>query len=309
MKSFKGLDLFRKSVDVSEQTLSGGIITAFAFSIMLILFISEISYYFINTVQKETLVDQDRGAKMLQINLNVTVFNAPCIILSLDQMDQMGTHNVDIEGFLTKTRLSKDGSKLDKKYEMNMLNTVRMIEEQEGCEISGHFTVNKVPGNFHISFHATHEMMSQVPQQYLEKIDISHRINHLSFGREHRNSYILSTFGEGEQTNFAPYDGIIKTDKQGVVAKHEYTLKIIPIQYYDKITGEEFHSYQFSMNGSTSPIEAVFGIVYFNYDIDNIIMKYTRVYKSLPQLIISLCAILGGVFTVLGIVNSIMQKY
>lgn len=309
MKGIKGFDLFRKSSDISEQTFIGGFITIFSFTVMLTLFITEISHYAKNTINKETLVDQDRGSKLLQVNVNMTLYNAPCLILSLDQMDSMGTHNIDIEGFLTKTRLDKDGNIIEKKAEMNMLNTVRMIEEQEGCEISGHFTVAKVPGNFHISFHAFYEMMSQVPSQYLDKINMSHKINHMSFGREHRNSYILSNFGEGEQTNFAPYDGFSKSDDARTVMKHEYIMKIIPIQYYDNVNEQEFHSYQFSMNADSSPIEgAIFGVIYFKYDIDNITMKYTRINKSLSSLLVSLCAILGGVFTVIGIIHSVTQE-
>ncbi|CAG9314954.1 unnamed protein product [Blepharisma stoltei] len=309
MRNIKGLDLFRKSIGISEQTSLGGIITLIALSSMGILFFSEISYYFENTINKETMIDQDRGAKLLPINLNITLFRSPCLTVSLDQLDSLGNHVVDVGGALTKTRLDKNGNRITEKLpNLDISNAIKMIEEEEGCELSGNFSVTKTPGNFHISFHATHQIMTSIPRQTLSKVRLSHRINHLSYGKEQRNHYIHSIFGNGEQTNFAPYDGLEKNDAPGQVIKYEYNIKVIPVQYYDESSGEELNSYQYSMVGSNEPFNSVFGIIYFRYDVDGITMRYTRVTKSLPSLLVSMSAILGGIFAVLGIIHSVMQE-
>lgn len=285
----------------------GALITVLAFSIMGILFLSEISHYFATTIHKETMIDQDRGSSLLPISMNVTLFNSPCLTVSLDQLDSLGNHIVDVGGALTKTRIDKFGNRIVGKVSLDVQSAIKMINDEEGCELSGEFSVTKVPGNFHISFHASHQIMSMIPRNILNKVKMSHKINHLSFGKGQRNLYIHALFGNGEQTNFAPYNGLEKNDTSGVM-KHEYSIKVIPVQYYDEHSGEEMNSYQYSMVGSSEPFNSIFGIIYFRYDIDSITMRYTRVSKSISKLIISLCAILGGIFAVLGIIHSAMQE-
>ncbi|CAG9312499.1 unnamed protein product [Blepharisma stoltei] len=309
MRNVKGFDLFRKSLGISEQTSLGGIITLIAFTAMGFLFSSELFYYLENTINKETMIDQDRGAKLLPININITLYRAPCLTVSLDQLDSLGNHVVDVGGALTKTRLDKNGNRIYEKLpELSQSAAIKMTDDEEGCELSGNFSVTKTPGNFHISFHAAHEIMIRLPYLNLRKHKLSHRINHLSFGKEQKNHYIYSIFGNGEQTNFAPYDGLVKKDVEGSVIKYEYNMKVIPVQYYDEASGEELNSYQYSMVGSSEPLNNGFGIIYFRYDVDSVTMRYTRVTKSLTSLLVSMSAILGGIFAVLGIIHSAMQE-
>jgi hypothetical protein len=86
----------------------------------------------------------------------------------------------------------------------------------------------------------------------------------------------------------------------------EHTL--IPIQLYDESTGVLHNSYQYAMNHNSSPTNTMFGAIYFRYDIDCITVKYTRKSRSLTHFLINICAILGGVFAVIGIFHSLAQQ-
>jgi len=89
----------------------------------------------------------------------------PCIIISLDLQDIMGSHTVNIHGSLTKYKLDKNGKIIgespyktknpenhsedldddDSDEEMPDYEEVkRQFKKQEGCQLKGYFLVNKV---------------------------------------------------------------------------------------------------------------------------------------------------------------------
>jgi len=157
------------------------------------------------------MIDVNSGDEKLHINLDITFPKAPCMPLSLDIVDITGVHVVEIEGKLNKHRLDKFGNEIGivehideqghaevdpkevmddqfkesrKHMEMTMKvydDTVKALEDKEGCKFSGFVFINKVPGNFHISGHHYPEAMHRV---FMEgnQIDFTHKINHLSFG-------------------------------------------------------------------------------------------------------------------------------
>jgi len=307
MKKIRNFDLFPKaSYDITNQSLSGGVFTVISLSLMVVLFFSETSSYLAQTVKKETIIDQDRGAKMLQINVDISFLRAPCALLGLDQVDTLGNHLVNVASTIKKTRLDAEGNQLEDQTESP---AKLAIENEEGCRLSGYISVNKVPGNFHFSFHSQSNVANQLPRELTRKVKLDHTINHLSLGREHKNFYISKVFGEGNHTNFAPYDGESKADSNSGSFKHQYYMKVIPSQFIDDSSGEEHYTYLFSMNYLSQPINAQFGAVFFRYDIESITMKYVLEDKSFAHYTVSLCAILGGVFAVIGLVNSVFQEF
>ena len=305
MKSFKNFDLYRKvSKDHSLQTSRGGFITVIAFSMIALLFVSESLSYLEPTIIKETLVDQDTGSSLLQVNLDISLPSTPCLPLSLDQQDSVNKHILDASEHLRKIRINKNGEEIPGILDRSIENLKRVIDAEEGCRVVGFIFVTRVPGNFHISFHVASGIVTGLPKNYLEKIKFSHIINHLSFGNKEDEEIIESEFG-AEQ--FWLYDGKSVADNWGVT-KHEYFMKIIPVQFINQIKGESFHSYQYSLNLNSQAFHASFGAIYFRYDFEDLTMRYTKVSKSFTGFIISLCAILGGAFAVLGFVNNLVNR-
>ena len=69
------------------------------------------------------------------------------------------------------------------------------MKNNEGCKLSGFVFINKVPGNFHIS---GHHYPGAVERLYMmgNKLDFTHKINHLSFGDLGDIDHIEKNFDE-----------------------------------------------------------------------------------------------------------------
>lgn len=304
MRTIRNLDLFRKvSTDHSLQTYRGGVITIFALSVMLWLFLSETNSFIQNTIRKETLVDQSSDTSSIRLNLDITLPYLPCHPLSLDQQDDVNKHVLDSSEHLQKIRLNKEGQVIEGGFNRNLPDLTKAVDDGEGCRLKGYIEVIRVPGNFHISFHVAHDLIARLPRSYLPKLKFNHVINHLSLGAEDLTNLIESDFGAQD---ILSYDGLVTEDKFQVT-KHEYFMKIIPVQFVNEVNGKKINAFTYSLNLNSGSFHAPFGAIYFRYSFEDLTMRYTKVDKSIGALVVSLCAILGGMFTVLGIVNKIVN--
>ena len=205
----KSFDMYRKlPSDLTEPTLSGAVVSIVSSVIMLILFISEFNHYLTVEESSEMFVDVAQGGQKIRVNIDIDFPKFPCDIFSLDVQDIMGSHSVNVEGDLTKTRLSSNGQFLEKIKQStsghdhhgndsgpDFERTKNAFNAGEGCKISGFMLVNKVPGNFHISSHAFGNILPRIFQDArLNTLDLSHTINHLSFGDEKDLQRIKKTF-------------------------------------------------------------------------------------------------------------------
>ncbi|KAF4652761.1 hypothetical protein FOL47_010861, partial [Perkinsus chesapeaki] len=100
----------------------------------------------------------------------------------------------------------------------------KMLEDKEGCRLVGFVKVNRVPGHLHLSSHSISYLLggyaayfnsagfghqkSEGVDKKRHEIDMSHTINHLSFGDEDE---IISTLATWPQAKIlAPLDGLTK---------------------------------------------------------------------------------------------------
>jgi hypothetical protein len=172
------------------------------------------------------------------MNIDIVLPRMPCSILSLDIQDIMGSHVVNVEGSLYKTRISKYGKEISAKQtlpvskpdvyhpeEGDMSNyefIKKQVTDEEGCIVYGDVFVKKVPGNFHISSHAFGHIVSRLAQEGLYTWDVSHKINHFYVGETSEIEKIKREFGGGV---LSPLDKIEKRDMDKKV--YEYYLKVI----------------------------------------------------------------------------------
>ena len=174
----------------------------------------------------------------------------------------------------------------------------------EGCNIHGDMVVSMVPGNFHISAHAHAELLQMFVQNM--NLNVTHHIHALYFGES-------EDLKEIPQATLDPLKNSRKithlpppiNQQQGDVtpSSYEYYIKVVPTQY-EKLNGEIINSYQYTANSNE-----VFGryrlpAAYFRYDFSPITMKYSAVREPFSHFLVQVCAIIGGVFTVLGLVNA-----
>ncbi|KAF5913186.1 hypothetical protein HPG69_016801 [Diceros bicornis minor] len=148
-------DIYRKvPKDLTQPTYTGAIISICCCLFILFLFLSELTGFITTEVVNELYVDdpdKDSGGK-IDVSLNISLPNLHCELVGLDIQDEMGRHEV---------------GHIDNSMKIPLNNGA-------GCRFEGQFSINKVPGNFHVS---THSATAQ-PQNP----DMTHVIHKLSFG-------------------------------------------------------------------------------------------------------------------------------
>uniref|UniRef100_A0A663MQQ6 Endoplasmic reticulum-Golgi intermediate compartment protein n=39 Tax=Neognathae TaxID=8825 RepID=A0A663MQQ6_ATHCN len=264
-------DIYRKvPKDLTQPTYTGAIISVCCCLFILFLFLSELTGFIATEIVNELYVDdpdKDSGGK-IEVNLNISLPNLHCELVGLDIQDEMGRHEVG-----------------------HIDNSMKIpLNNGDGCRFEGHFSINKVPGNFHVS---THSATAQ-PQNP----DMTHIIHKLSFGDKLQVHNVHGAFNALE--------GADKLSSNPL-ASHDYILKIVPTVYED-MSGKQRYSYQYTVANKEyvaySHTGRIIPAIWFRYDLSPITVKYTERRQPLYRFITSICAIIGGTFTVAGILDS-----
>jgi len=170
-------------------------------------------------------------------------------------------------------------------------------QKEEGCQVYGYLQVQKVAGNFHFapgkSFQQHHMHVHDLQPFQMKNFNMSHKINRLSFGEEYPG--IVN-----------PLDGISKVATRNGSSMYQYFIKIVPT-IYESYSGRVIDTNQFSVTDHMKAIEeGSHGLpgVFFMYDLSPIMVKFAEHRKSFPHFLTNVCAIIGGVFTVAGIIDS-----
>ena len=87
---------------------------------------------------------------------------------------------------------------------------------------------------------------------------------------------------------------------------YEYYMKIIPTTYID-IVGKSYNVYQISTNEHEYESPTDIPSIYFRYDLSPISVSYKQQQRHNFHFFVNLCAIVGGVYTVVGILYSIIN--
>jgi len=179
----------------------------------------------------------------------------------------------------------------------------RMAEQVgEGCQVYGYLLVNKVAGNFHFapgkSFQQHHMHVHDLQPFKNLKYNLSHTIQRLSFGKEFPG--IIN-----------PLDGVKKdnVEEKDGPAMYQYFVKIVPTMY-ESLNGQVLNTNQFSVTEHFKSLkgENTHGLpgLFFMYELSPIMVKFLEHKKSFAHFLTGVCAIIGGVFTVAGIIDSFL---
>ncbi|KAK6740623.1 hypothetical protein RB195_008841 [Necator americanus] len=168
----------------------------------------------------------------------------------------------------------------------------------EGCRVYGKLQVAKVAGNFHLAPGDAHRVMRAHVHDFhsldLIRFDTAHRINHLAFGDEF----------PGKQH---PLDGKNFDDGRAGIM-HNYYVKVVPTSYVH-MDGRVENSHQFSVTTHQKDItKGMSGIPGFivQYEFSPLMVRYEERRQHLITFLVSLCAIIGGVFTVAQLIDSMI---
>ena len=279
----------------------------------------EFKNYFVIKTKSELLIDNSISSSSLKINVDLTMHRIPCYILNMDISDFTGAHTSNVKGTLTKTSLDANGNILkedksalgekhdhdqNKEEKFTTADVIKAFNENQGCRLTGSFSVMRLPGNFHVASHT----FAPIIREFREKgqnirFNLTHTIHHISFEDEKDVSVIKEKFNEGIMT---PMDGFyLVDDTQGSLLN--YYINIIPTEYED-VDNKVYQAFQFTYKQKKVDSGRMIPTIFFRYDISPMKMKYTKYFPGHFDGLINICAIFGGMFTIAGIIDSLLLR-
>nr|XP_023022430.1 endoplasmic reticulum-Golgi intermediate compartment protein 3 isoform X2 [Leptinotarsa decemlineata] len=169
----------------------------------------------------------------------------------------------------------------------------------QGCQIYGSLIVNRVSGSFHVapgeSFSVSHLHVHDVQPFSSSDFNTSHRIRHLSFGA----SIESQTHNPLKDTEAFATEGS---------TMFQYYIKIVPTSYVRK-DGTIIIANQFSVTKHQKVVSIMSGEsgmpgIFFQYELSPLMVKFSEKERSFGHFVTNLCAIIGGVYTVAGLLDS-----
>lgn len=167
-------------------------------------------------------------------------------------------------------------------------------QNKEGCNLHGTIQVQKVAGNFHFGVgrnfqQAQMHVHDLMPLRNIN-INLTHTINHLSFGTDY----------PGRKN---PLDELERLQTHRT-SMYQYFLKVVPTIYEYLGKEEIVNTNQYSVTDYKRDLEGGWDErgklpgVFFFYDVSPIMVHYKESHTPLYHFITEICAIVGGAVTV-----------
>lgn len=228
----------------------------------------------------------------------------------------------------------------------NKQDVEKLLQREEGCRLEGYITANKIAGNIHlapgISFEQNHQHYHSMENLPIEKLNTDHYFDVFSFGDEYPNQFnpleiktlkvelpepeAVKMKGDPQGDIFAQLMAVgffgspegntndeITQDSKSV--SYRYFLKIVPTTY-EYLNGRIVNNtYQYSVTRSAKRLTQLnFGAaqlpgVFVSYELSPIMIKYIERSQSFSHFLTSCCAIIGGLFTVAGMLDALTFRY
>ncbi|XP_037069059.1 LOW QUALITY PROTEIN: endoplasmic reticulum-Golgi intermediate compartment protein 1-like [Pollicipes pollicipes] len=263
----KRLDIYRKvPKDLTQPTVSGAIISVCCCSFMFLLLVSELWNFISPDIVSDLLVDNPGNQSgRIAVHLEISLPRLQCQYVGLDIQDDQGRHEV---GMVENTKKTP-------------------VLSGAGCLMVADFQINKVPGNFHVSTHSSRQKPAEA--------DFAHVVHELRFGRRVSADRL-------PMASFSPLSERHALDSPAS-ASHDYIMKVVPTVYVD-LSGVELVSYQYTYVSRARSQLGRAPAIWFKYDLNPITVRYHERRPPVYTFITTVCAIVGGTFTVAGIVDS-----
>uniref|UniRef100_A0AAV1VB01 Endoplasmic reticulum-Golgi intermediate compartment protein 3 n=1 Tax=Peronospora matthiolae TaxID=2874970 RepID=A0AAV1VB01_9STRA len=173
-------------------------------------------------------------------------------------------------------------------------------EVEEGCRIKGTLVVSKVAGKLYFApskiFRTGYLSSQDLIDATFDVFDTSHTIHSLSFGEAYPD---MKNLLDNRQK---------KLPEKSVRGSFQYFLKVVPTEY-TFLSASRIITNQFSVTEHfrqlTSTSDKGLPMVSFSYTFSPIMFRIEQYRVGLLQFLTSVCAIVGGVFTILGIMDSL----
>jgi len=178
--------------------------------------------------------------------------------------------------------------------------------EHPGCQVSGFLMVNRVPGNFHI------EAKSKNHNLNAAMTNLTHIVNHLSFGDpidENRKTKRILKQVPDEHQQFKPMDGKMYRTTSFHQAYHHYIKVVSTHLNMGTSHANSMVAYQFLEQSQIVFYDAEnVPEARFSYDLSPMSVVVQKEGRKWYDYLTSLCAIIGGTFTTLGLIDATLYK-
>jgi len=297
----KKFDVHIKTVDgVSQQTVIGAILTILCILLTVTLIIYETNVFLSSESIHHMVVDQGHVHDTVRLDVDVEFHAISCNDMSFTQEVVRGTVHHNGEPNITFTPLS-----------------------QGGCHVAGYIVTDRVGGNFKFHVHSAgmenHDLrFLPVPRQPRESDpDMTHTINRMSFipVKEHGFDSALYDHPVFKLASKSPLSNTKAKLEKGIGMYH-YGLQIVPthkkkggkvsVSRLDKISVTERAVKISDLNRGISlggsMVKDFVGVI-VTYDFYPVTILIDEKKEGVLEFITSLCAIIGGVITMMSLLN------
>ncbi|KAJ0242189.1 hypothetical protein HA466_0206860 [Hirschfeldia incana] len=187
-------------------------------------------------------------------------------------------------------------------------SSIRKAPVSGGCRIEGYVRAKKVPGELVIS------AVSGSHSFDASRMNMTHFVNHLSFGR------LISDRLLTDMKRLLPYLGLshdrlngkwfVNEGKFAANVTIEHYLQVVKTEVVSRRFGQEhsvIEEYEYTAHSSVAH-GYYYPVAKFHFDLSPMQVLISENPKSFSHFLTNVCAIIGGVFTVAGILDSIFQS-
>ena len=182
----------------------------------------------------------------------------------------------------------------------------KLLENGEGCRLVGYLEVNRVGGNFHIapggSHQHDHAHIHDVKLSQISRFNSTHTIQRFYFGEDIYPNQIN------------PLENTVQIAQDNNGVAFYYFIKIVPTTYEFDNGDILNNTFQYSVTKYSKPVSfqdqngALPG-VFVTYELSPIMVKFIEKQHSFTHFLTSCCAIIGGLFTVAGLLDAFIYRY
>lgn len=278
------VDFFRVVQDrdqhLTPATQRGGYLSVICVALIVLGFLNE-SYLYLRSDMRSTMAVSKHALAMEPVHFNVTFHNFPCYAMTVEMIDPSTARVYEEQQktlHLRRIRLHEAGRTPVGEYHDGEGNKGF---DGEGCRLEGDFSIDKVPGNFIMTANRWNR-----PQQELPSTDFT--IHELWFGvvrisekdiDEHLANALAGVSRKGEPPQ----------------TLYQFFLSIVPTSFYDGRLGFQYTAIHNSVQAPIAP-----GL-YFRHAHSPLSVMYEPSPLTFSHYVTNLCAVIGGVFTVVGL--------
>lgn len=306
---------------LQKKTIIGGLLTILTIIITIILFLNEFTNFQGLKIIKNLYLDPHPKEEKIKITLKIKLKNAPCGILSLDLLDDLKHHQVDIP--ISKIKIKNN--EILKDYtpepdtEKRYTDIKQDLDSKIGCLLKGNFEIDKVSGNFHISFHNYmdhYRKLVKLDHEQFMKLNLSYEIEELLFGSKRNDDNKVRIEKLLTEMNLDSQLLNNYIDHKEVLYEHfigSHWMEIIPYKFLDNRDGFEFSSYLHSFNRKIKEIEkaeidSLVPNLEFHYKFSTLSAKYEVEVKRMLHFVIEMIAVIGALYAFFEIFTSYSDK-